>query len=504
MLMANDAMDGKLNRLVDMAGDLYIRVRQAADDGTPMHEVEKAVFEQLLAMGHHILGVFLSAAGSGDLGESLAMPDGHRVNRLDGLHRREYKSVFGTFELERAVYGSREGQAVEFVPLDARLHLPGGKFSYMLQDWAQSLSVEHAFAKTCGVLERILGIGLCVDSLEQMSRDMASNVAAFRQSRPAPAPQEEGQILVATADNKGIPMRRPADHLPLGARRKKGEKANKKQMAAVGGVYTVDPKPRTPEELVALLFRENAPAVDRASPEPVAQHKRFYSSLSLEHDGQIIRGEASVFAWMEQEVVRRHRPGQPVVCLMDGQKTLWDMAQTHFDCLEHVEILDLLHAMSRIWEAAHVFHAEGSDAASNFARERCLRLLRGEAVYVIAGLRQMATKHKLRGAKLQRLRSTCNYLENNVHRMRYDEYLAAGYPIASGVIEGACRYVVKDRMERSGMRWTTTGAQAMLDLRTTYVNGQWQEFQQYRIHAECERIYPQHKLLETIAWPMAA
>jgi hypothetical protein len=78
----------------------------------------------------------------------------------------------------------------------------------------------------------------------------------------------------------------------------------------------------------------------------------------------------------------------------------------------------------------------------------------------------MGTKHKLRGKKWDKLAKICGYLENNAHRMHYDVYLAAGYPIASGVIEGACRHFIKDRMERSGMRWTIERAQAMLDVRS--------------------------------------
>ena len=107
----------------------------------------------------------------------------------------------------------------------------------------------------------------------------------------------------------------------------------------------------------------------------------------------------------------------------------------------------------------------------------------------------MGTKRGLKKSQWQKLQTVCNYLEKNLPRMRYDEYLAAGYPIASGVIEGACRYVVKDRMERAGMRWTVAGAQAMLDLRTTYVNGQWHEFQSYRIQQERKRLYPYQRWL---------
>jgi hypothetical protein len=336
-----------------------------------------------------------------------------------------------------------------------------------------------------------------------MNRKMSESVADFRASLPAPAAQDEGEILVATADNKGVPMRRPADQLPAGARRKKGEKANKKQMAAVGCVYTVDPKVRTAEDVVAALFRESSPR-NSDDPEPAAQQKRIGSSLSGERDGRFCQAEEEVFCWMAGEVASRRRRGQKIVCVMDGQPSLWAVRKTYLSGDNVVEILDLLHATPRLWEAAYLFHREGSEEAASFVRERLLRMLRGEAGYVIGGLRQMGTKHKLRGRRLAKLTTICNYLRKNLARMRYDEYLAAGYPIASGVIEGACRYVVKDRMERAGMRWTVEGAQAMLSLRTTFINGQWKDFQKYRIRQERQRLYPQQKWLKQATWPLVA
>jgi hypothetical protein len=373
----------------------------------------------------------------------------------------------------------------------------------VLQDWAQALGVEHAFARTAEVLRMILELNLPVDSLERMNRRMAASVADFRASLPAPAKKDEGAILVATADNKGVPMRRPADQLPAGARRKKGEKANKKQMAAVGCVYTVDPKVRTAEDVVAALFREHSPRRND-DPEPVAQQKRIWSSLSGERDGRSCQAEEEVFSWMAAEVGSRRRRGQKIVCVMDGQPSLWAVRRTYLPGDNVVEILDLLHVTPRLWEAAYLFHREGSEEAASFVRDRLLRMLRGEAGYVIGGLRQMGTKHGLRGHQLAKLTTICNYLRKNIARMRYREYLAAGYPIASGVIEGACRYVVKDRMERAGMRWTVEGAQAMLALRTTYVNGQWKDFQKHRIQRERQRLYPRHRRLKRVIWPLAA
>jgi hypothetical protein len=490
MMMAENTRNDKVQDLMELAMEMSRYVERAIREESPIHEVEREIWQRLLQLGHLALRQFLAGQGTGDLGETWSTPEGRNWKRLKDLHPRVYQSIFGAFTIDRTVYGSREGQKIEAVPLDARLQLPESEFSYVLQDWAQALGVEHAFARTAEVLRMILNWSPPVASLERMNQQMAESVTAFRESRPAPQAKEEGEILVVTADNKGVPMRRKAERLPAGCHRKKGEKANKKQMAAVGCVYTVDSKSRTPEAVVAALFRERPCRKTGEKSEPVARHKRLWSSLSYEWEGKDYDGEENVFAWMAREVSARRKKNQAIVCVMDGQRSLWGVLDAFIPDEKMVEILDLLHVAPRLWEAAHLFHAEGSVEAVKFVRERMLRVLRGEAGYVIGGLRQMGTKRGLKSSKGKKLQAICNYLEKNLPRMRYDEYLTAGYPIASGVIEGACRYVVKDRMERAGMRWTVAGAQAMLDLRTTYVNGQWHDFQAYRIKQERKRLYP--------------
>jgi hypothetical protein len=503
MIMAETVAFDNVDALSEMGQDLATYVRQAAIEGTAAHEAEKGVWQRILAMGRQATGHFLQMQGEGDVGETIEMPDGEELRRLPQPHQRTYRSIFGPFTISRYVYGTREGQRIDFVPLDARLELPESEFSYALQDWAGTLCVEHAFGRTAATLERILGLSLSVDSLERMSRNMAESVEGFRTSLAKPPAKEEGTILVATADGKGVPMRRPADQRPVGARRKKGEKANKKQMATLGCVYTVDPKSRTPEDVVEALFREGVGRPPGESPEPVARHKRVWSSLTYDEGDLYIDAETEVFAWMADEVAMRRRGDQPIVCLMDGQRSLWTSCAAHLPQSDRVEILDLLHAAEYVWNAAYLFHPEGSNAATAFVRDRVLRILQGEVGYVIGGLRQMATKRGLPAKKRKKLTQICNYLDRNRHRMRYDEYLRAGYPIASGVIEGACRHVVKDRMERSGMRWTIDGAQAMLDLRSTSVNDQWPAFQVHRINAETQRLYPKRRLLQQLPFQLA-
>ena len=112
--------------------------------------------------------------------------------------------------------------------------------------------------------------------------------------------------------------------------------------------------------------------------------------------------------------------------------------------------------------------------------DRLLRILQGDVLGVVRGMRRMATQRGLQGADRKEITTVCNYLDNNAARMRYHDYLQAGYPIATGVIEGACRHIIKDRMEQGGMRWTLPGAEAMLHVRAVCASSEWKAFHRWR------------------------
>ncbi len=253
---------------------------------------------------------------------------------------------------------------------------------------------------------------------------------------------------------------------------------------------------------MAALFRDGP----KPPPRPQPAHQRVWASLPQEDEAGAVHSSWDlVYDWLLNEVVERN-PGlaKAMVHRGDGQESLWQARQDHLPNRNLTDILDLLHGTPRLWQAAHVFYPEGSDAAEAFARERIVRVLRGEVAGVVQGLRRMGTQGGLKGSKQKTLAQVCAYLLKNRERMRYDEYLAKGYPIASGVIEGACRHLVKDRMERAGMHGTPAGAQALLDVRRTYVNGDWEEYQADRIDRETQRLYPHRHLVEGPQFCMAA
>ncbi len=345
-----------------------------------------------------------------------------------------------------------------------------------------------------------------VDSLERMNREMAKHVEAFHASQTAPPAKEEGEVFVQTADSKGVPIRRAADAPPImNQQHRSGPKPGRKKMATLGAVYSINRFVRTPEDVVESLFRDpqqSHPKTQRPHP----CHKRMRAMLDhLDENGDAVEGRAAVFGWISGEIAARHRGSpKPIVCIMDAEESLWDTRDVLQEDVPMTDILDLLHVTPRLWDAAFLFHPQGSKRAERFVRERVLRVLRGEVHAVVCGLRRMGTIQGLRGKQRTKLDTICGYFEKNQHRMRYHEYLALGYPIASGVIEGACRHVVKDRLERTGMSWIVSGAQAMLDLRSIYLNDQWQPFMAFRIDRETKRLYPYRDTLQALSWNMAA
>lgn len=494
-----EALSAQLNALIE-------NVFGMAGQHCAVHEIERALWQGVLALGRELMQAFFDGLGDGDEGAVVVLNGNRVLRRLALRHSRGYQSIFGPFALNRAVYGTREDQKIEYVPLDARLQLPEEKFSYLLQEWDQALAVETPYAQVSATLERILGFSQPMDSLERMNRKMANAVGEFWEMQPPPPAREAGELVVVTADGKGVPIRCAADQAAIEDHRpKKGPKPNRKKMATLGAVYTIERHRRTPEEVAEALFRDPRDKPDEKGKRPEPQHKRVRASLARSLDGRTEPALEAVFGWMAAESRARDRHhALPLPCLMDGQGSLWEAANRYLPQANLVPIVDLLHVTPRLWKAAYLFYPEQSQSALDFVRDRVLRILKGEVRSVIRGLRRMATIAGLRGKKREKLEKICGYFEVNAQRMRYDLYLAEGYPIATGVIEGACRHLVKDRMERAGMRWSLAGAQAMLDLRSIYISGQWDKFMAHRIRTETERLYPRARSQPHPRLPLAA
>ena len=446
-------------------------VKQAVDSKEAIHKVEYHLFRALLSLGFSMLVYFIKQQGLGDTGRYLSLKSGQIL--LQGKVKvRSYLSIFGEIKIARYVYGQGKDQKA---PLDGQLALPAWKYSYLLQDWGLCLSSQHAFSEAGKLLDKILGIGLSVRSLERLSCKVSEDVEAFRVDQPIQEAQTE-TLVVATSDCKGVPLTQ--EKKPVASRhkrRKKGEKPNKKKMACVGAVYNILPFVRTTADIIEELQEGQSKA---QRPRPWDKHLR----------ADLMYDKETTFAWMAEQVKKRNPQARlKVICLMDGEKRLWALKAQYLP--EAVGILDLWHVSEYLWKGAYVFHKEGSDKAQRWVKRRLTMLLEGKADDLIADIKQRLSEQGITGKKKKTLESILTYFTNNRAYMHYDQYLAAGYPIGSGVAEGACRHLVKDRMECSGMRWTLEGAQAILDLRASYINEDWEAFWTHYTTAEKERLY---------------
>ena len=357
--------------------------------------------------------------------------------------------------------------------------------------------MDQAFGQASQGLATVLRQEISVNTLEHINRRMGGQAEGFLDGLPKPAAKDEGELLVFTADGKGVPLVKPdAERV---AAFDKAERPGNRRMATLAAVYTINPYVRTAEQIVAALFRDDKGPRPKDRPQPQFKHVTArFTTMREDPDGEQweSNGTIEAFLWAEEQIAARRRLGQKLLRLMDGQASLWDAAD---NCLsvppeDIIDILDILHTSSYVWKAAKVFYLHWEQREA-FARDRLLRILQGDVRGVIGGLRQMATKRGLKGDRLKQITTVCGYFEKHAHRMRYDDYLAAGYPIASGVIEGACRHLVKDRMERSGMRWRLEGAQAMLHVRSVYQSSYWDRFHKDRIVREQCKLHPYRTLL---------
>ena len=445
----------------------------------PLHQIESQQQTKGREVQRLLLQAHLQLRGHGDVGPALRLQQaaGEVLYTHRRLGARSLKTIFGPVEIVRMGY-SRAG-APSIYPLDQTLALPARSFSYELQRRLVKAAVQSPFQESVAAIADLTGVSVPKRSLEEMLRDAAQDFDAFYQER---APERAaGSILVAAVDGKGIPMVKPGGAQPT-VRLTKGQKANRKRMATVATVFTRAPWVRTPEQVVESLFRiRRQTSLDGPAP-PRPENKRVWASL--------LKAKTVVIQEVAQEMQRRDAGGVKTrVALTDGERALQILVDR---TLNVTLILDLLHVLEKLWKAAYVFHVEGSLQAELWVLDRTLRILFGEVGQVVKGIRQSITKRRLCGAQRKTLCGVADYLYRNRARMRYNEYLSHGWPIASGPVEGACKNLIKDRMERSGMRWTEEMAEAIVQLRAIYLSGDFDRYWPFHIEKDQQRIHPRN------------
>jgi len=434
--------------------------------------------------GREVLRLMLQAhidcRGHGDVGDGIAVrPPGSQQEiayRHKRLRSRGLITLFGPVSITRMEYSS-PGQK-NLYPLDAVLGLPARSYSYEIQRRLVKAAVKGPFDEAIEDVADATGVNIPKRTAEQIVAEASVDFESFYTQRTLRLDPESGPLLVASVDGKGVPMVKPTTE-GRSVRLGRGEKRNKKRMSTVGAVFTQKPNLRTPEAVVESLFAES-PESHKAQRYHRPEQKRVWASLLSGKDAFIVQVRAEM---------RRRDPKHKKswIVVTDGERALQRKVAATFQRIELV--LDLLHVLEKLWTVSYVFHPEGSPEARDFVRERILRILRGGVSQVVKGLRQRVTKRKLKGQRRSTVLAVAAYYYRNRSRMRYDFYLQHGYPIASGSVEGACKNLVKDRMERSGMRWTLPMAEAVLRLRAVYLSEHFEEYWRYHVDEDQKRLF---------------
>jgi hypothetical protein len=436
-------------------------------------EVERTLFQRLLALGLQLLRLFfLTRAAVRPI-----TPTATTGTAIPYHSRRsiDYVSVFGKLSFARQYFYTSDAGGL--CPLDADLSLPKRCYSDLLRDWMAYDTTDGAYRETCTTIQRILGLDPSILSLQRIVADDARDVAAFYDHLPETAPATPlGTILVAQADGKGVPMvQPPVTTTPV--RLGKGQKRTKKKEAIVTALYTIAPYHRTPQDVLAALLH------DPRRPDEVQRPRPVQKELRATLDGKAI----AVGRLAQRAALREGKHILSRVALTDGAEPL--QAQMQVQLPTYTLVLDIIHVADYLWDSATALVGETSPERTPWVRRHLERILSGQTAAVITALEHLAKQPDRTATQVAALRKTINYYQRNLPYMQYDVYLARGWPIGTGVVEGACGHLVKDRMEQAGMRWTKAGAQAMLDLRAVRLSGDWDAYWAFHRQKEHERLY---------------
>ncbi|KUF15044.1 ISKra4 family transposase [Streptomyces silvensis] len=422
---------------------------------------------------------------------SVTGPDGRLRPWREPGHARWLACLFGLVRVERVAH--RGPGLANVHPADAALSLPAGRHSMGLQRLAVLEAVRGSFDQAQQAIERRCGRVLGKRRLEQLVAAASVDIDDFYR-RQVPVPSSRDVLLVLQVDGKGVVMRpealRPATRkarLAAGqghrSRLAPGEKPNRKRMATVACVFDAAPAPRRPHDVIH-------PPGGRSTtrkPRPGPRAERKWCTASLVHPPENVI--ADVFAQAEARDPGHHRSW---VVVVDGARHQLDLIQreaTRRGCTINV-LLDFVHVTEYVWTAAHAFHKPGTAAADAWVAIHLTTILAGQADRAVKEMALQADRIGLSASQREAVDTCCRYLIGHLGQLRYDIALAAGWPIASGAIEGACRHLIGDRLDITGARWGLTGAEAVLKLRTLIDNGDLDAYWRSHTHREHQRLYP--------------
>lgn len=456
-------------------------------------ELDAAAVEQVLRtqgaeLMRSLMQEHLNWRSMAQVVEPVVGRDGRERTHVRQCTKRNLMTTFGEVQCARPLFGAR--QASQLAPHDAALNLPADSFSFVVRKEVALQAAQTSFDTTLATMARTTSAHVAKRQAEELVvRATADFEAFYRQCALGVTPENTSKWLILSLDRKGVVMvprdltdatreRAESSTKKLDCRKTKGEKDNKKRMAVVAAVYTVAPHVRTPEQVVAGL--RHVRDTTRTKP-PKPEFKRVWASLhrTVEEVVEDLFNEADL-----------RDPDHTKTCyaLVDGESGLEKhiVAEAARRGRKVTVVLDFIHAIEYVWRASTAFFSEDALQREQWVLQRLTKILHGQVSEVAAGMAHSATLRGLSENERKPVDKAVAYLTKRKHMMNYGELLAAGTPIGSGVIEGACRHLICDRLEKAGARWTLDRAEAVMQLRALVANGDFEAYWEY--HEACEQV----------------
>jgi hypothetical protein len=511
-------------------GDTYIV------ENIGVHEIERGILSALLNFGRSILSSIISQKVEVVRHAKLVSPGGDAFERK-GDCVRQYVSVFGAIDIQRPSYWHESTGKVYYA--DEVLQLPvDSKLSYFLQELMADSGSEEDYRQSVCLLNKLLGLGLSGKCAQRNMAHLGCFVEDYYEGREAHVVRQSSPVdcYAVSFDGKGVPKikagekedgeraekaeeknkggewecvekqgwdrKKQKEGMPCGKgggegapkreqrqtkRLGKGEKPNVMQMATVSVSSCFTPKERGARSILnGLMYKplKKSGAAVRP-PEKVAENdNRWHRDV---HRRAFLGDQQKAVDYGIRKVAAaiKKSGGRLVVPIDAGigleEKVL--AAIEKYGLKEHFDgiLLDIVHVSEYVWDTATAIFGEKSALRHAWVEDVMLDLLDNKVAKVIEDLELVVQKTQISQNQLQQLNKTIKYFSNHKHKMMYQDFLKKGYPVSSALVEAACGHLVKDRMEQSGMRWSSNGAQFVLDVRAVKQNDDMEDFFKYVI-----------------------
>ena len=472
----------EMKKLLEMS-DKFI------ESAVPMHTMELDMLGQLLRVGLSVLEHVVEEKLEKLSGTEYEIgPDMKYKNT--GEKPRNYLSIFGELKIYRPSM-LVEGEGNLFL-LDELLELPcGTKLSYNLQDLLGENASENDFRESVRLLNKLLNLNLSGKTSERNANRLGRLVDEYYEQKPADI--EKGpDCFSASLDGKGVPKIKDAEQQKGNpkARKGKGEKSGIMQMATVTVTSCFTPKNRTVDAIIYSLMGSGLSKVEpdeQAGQTKQENDNKWHKNI---HRRAFLADQQKAVDYAIGDI--KHRMVNPLsrfVVPIDAGIGLEDKVlasvkahglESQFDGI----ILDIIHVSGYVWNAGTAYYGEKSGKRPEWVRQTLTDLLNSQTQGVIEKLEEMKAKPNLSKSKKAQIQKSIIYFSNHKHKMDYKKFIEKGYPVSSALVESACGHLVKERMEQSGMRWSSIGAQDIMDLRAVKLNEDMEDFMKFVIGRE--------------------